>query len=81
MIKTFPLNFTDEQLEEIGKKAEELKMSKKEFILEAIKEKLEKLKGGYTNDKYIRWLVYSRSSKNRISNINDNEFIRIIYYK
>jgi len=42
MIKTFQLHFTSEQLDEIGKKAEELKMSKKEFILEAIKEKLEK---------------------------------------
>lgn len=41
-IRTFPLVFTDEQLEQIGKKAELLKMSKKEFILEAIKEKLEK---------------------------------------
>ena len=42
MIKTFPLHFTEEQLEEIGKKAEELGMSKKEFMMEAIKEKLEK---------------------------------------
>ena len=42
MIKTFPLHFTVEQLEQIGKKAEELGMSKNEFILQAIKEKLEK---------------------------------------
>ena len=42
MIKTFQLHFTSELLDEIGKKAEELKMSKIEFMMEAIKEKLEK---------------------------------------
>ena len=42
MIKTFPLHFTEEQLQEIGNKAEELGISKNEFILEAIKEKLQK---------------------------------------
>jgi hypothetical protein len=42
-IRTFPILFTDEQLDKIEKKAEELGIkSKKEFIYQAIKEKLEK---------------------------------------
>lgn len=42
-IKTFPILFTDEQLEEIEKKAQELGIkSKKDFIYAAIEEKLAK---------------------------------------
>jgi len=41
-IKTFPLQFTEVELDDIRKKAAELKMSMKEFMLTAIKEKKEK---------------------------------------
>lgn len=43
-IKTYPLQFTEEYLREIEKKAKEKNMSIKEFILNAIQEKLEKEK-------------------------------------
>lgn len=43
-IKTYPLQFTEEYLKEIETKAKEKKMSIKEFILNAIQEKLEKEK-------------------------------------
>ena len=43
-IKTYPLQFTEEYLKEIKKKAKENNMSIKEFILNAIQEKLEKEK-------------------------------------
>ena len=43
-IKTYPLQFTEEYLKEIEKKAKEKNMSIKEFILNAIQEKLEKVK-------------------------------------
>ena len=42
--KTYPLQFTEEYLREIEKKAKENNMSIKEFILNAIQEKLEKEK-------------------------------------
>ncbi|MCI7204792.1 MAG: hypothetical protein MSA15_02185 [Clostridium sp.] len=41
-IKTYPLQFTEEYLREIEKKAKENNMSIKEFILNAIQEKLER---------------------------------------
>ena len=41
-IKTYPLQFTEEYLKEIETKAKEKNMSIKEFILNAIQEKLEK---------------------------------------
>ena len=43
-IKTYPLQFTEEYLKEIKIKAKEKNMSIKEFILNAIQEKLEKEK-------------------------------------
>lgn len=43
-IKTYPLQFTEEYLKEIKEKAKEKNMSIKEFILNAIQEKLEKEK-------------------------------------
>ena len=43
-IKTYPLQFTEEYLREIEKKAKENNMSIKEFILNAIQEKIEKEK-------------------------------------
>ena len=43
-IKTYPLQFTEEYLREIKEKAKENNMSIKEFILNAIQEKLEKEK-------------------------------------
>ena len=43
-IKTYPLQFTEEYLKEIKEKAKENNMSIKEFILNAIQEKLEKVK-------------------------------------
>ena len=43
-IKTYPLQFTEEYLKEIKTKAKEKNMSIKEFILNAIQEKLEKEK-------------------------------------
>ena len=43
-IKTYPLQFTEEYLREIEAKAKEKNMSIKEFILNAIQEKLEKEK-------------------------------------
>ena len=43
-IKTYPLQFTEEYLNEIETKAKENNMSIKEFILNAIQEKLEKEK-------------------------------------
>ena len=43
-IKTYPLQFTEEYLREIEKKAKENNMSIKEFILNAIQEKLERKK-------------------------------------
>ena len=43
-IKTYPLQFTEEYLREIEKKAKENNMSIKEFILNAIQEKLEREK-------------------------------------
>ena len=39
-IKTYPLQFTEEYLKEIKEKAKENNMSIKEFILNAIQEKL-----------------------------------------
>ena len=41
-IKTYPLQFTEEYLKEIETKAKEKTMSIKEFILNAIQEKLER---------------------------------------
>ena len=41
-IKTYPLQFTEEYLKEIETKAKEKNMSIKEFILNAIQEKLER---------------------------------------
>lgn len=41
-IKTFPLKFIEKDLEEIRKKARSLNMTTYEFILKAIKEKMEK---------------------------------------
>ncbi len=41
-IKTYPLQFTEEYLKEIKEKAKENNMSIKEFILNAIQEKLER---------------------------------------
>ena len=41
-IKTYPLQFTEEYLKEIETKAKEKNMSIKEFILNAIQEKIEK---------------------------------------
>jgi hypothetical protein len=41
-IKTYPLQFTEEYLEEIADKAKENGMSIKEFIQLAIKEKMDK---------------------------------------
>lgn len=41
-IKTFPIQFTDEDLERIRGKAVEQNVSIKKFILDAIKEKMEK---------------------------------------
>lgn len=41
-VKSYPLLFTEEQLNKIGEKASSLGMTKKEFIFQAIKEKLEK---------------------------------------
>lgn len=43
-IKTYPLQFTEEYLKEIETKAKEKNMSIKEFMLNAIQEKLEKEK-------------------------------------
>lgn len=43
-IKTYPLQFTEEYLKEIKEKAKENNMSIKEFILNAIQEKLEREK-------------------------------------
>ena len=43
-IKTYPLQFTEEYLKEIKIKAKENNMSIKEFILNAIQEKIEKEK-------------------------------------
>lgn len=43
-IKTYPLQFTEEYLKEIETKAKEKNMSIKEFILNAIQEKIEKEK-------------------------------------
>ena len=43
-IKTYPLQFTEEYLKEIKEKAKENNMSIKEFMLNAIQEKLEKEK-------------------------------------
>ena len=43
-IKTYPLQFTEEYLKEIETKANEKNMSIKEFMLNAIQEKLEKEK-------------------------------------
>ena len=43
-IKTYPLQFTEEYLKEIETEAKEKNMSIKEFILNAIQEKLEKEK-------------------------------------
>ena len=44
MVKTFQLHFSEEELEKIGKKAQELGMSKKAFIMKAIEEKLKEEK-------------------------------------
>lgn len=41
-IKTFPLQFVDEYLDRVRKAAAYLDMSMKEFMLDAIAEKLEK---------------------------------------
>ena len=41
-IKTYPLQFTEEYLKEIETKAKEKNMSIKEFVLNAIQEKLER---------------------------------------
>ena len=41
-IKTYPLQFTEEYLKEIETKAKEKNMSIKEFMLNAIQEKLAK---------------------------------------
>lgn len=41
-IKTYPLQFTEEYLREIEKKAKENNISIKEFILNAIEEKMKK---------------------------------------
>ena len=41
-IKTYPLQFTEEYLKEIETKAKEKNMSIKEFMLNAIQEKLKK---------------------------------------
>ena len=41
-IKTFPLKFVEQELKEISDKAKEMNMSTNQFILEAIKEKMEK---------------------------------------
>lgn len=41
-IKTFPIQFVDEELEKIREKAVEQGVSIKKFIHEAIKEKMEK---------------------------------------
>lgn len=41
-IKTFPLQFTEDRLNEIREKAYELDMTIKEFILQAIQEKIER---------------------------------------
>ena len=43
-IKTYPLQFTEEYLKEIEKKAKENNMSIKEFILNAIANKMKKEK-------------------------------------
>lgn len=43
-IKTYPLQFTEEYLKEIETKAKEKNMSIKEFMLNAIQEKLGKEK-------------------------------------
>lgn len=45
-IKTFPLQFTDEYLDEIRKIALDSGVSIKEFILSAIREKIEREKDG-----------------------------------
>lgn len=42
-IKTFPLQFTEDKLDKIGNVADKLNMSKKDFILEAIDEKMEEV--------------------------------------
>lgn len=44
-IKTFPLQFVDVELEEIKQAAKKKHMSAKDFMLEAIREKVEKEKG------------------------------------
>lgn len=41
-IKTFPLQFTEENLEEIRKAAADAGMTTKDFILSAIREKMER---------------------------------------
>lgn len=41
-IKTFPLKFIEKDLTEISNKAKSLNMSTYKFIMEAIKEKLER---------------------------------------
>jgi predicted HicB family RNase H-like nuclease len=41
-IKTFPLKFVEEELKKISDKARKMNMSTNQFILEAIKEKMEK---------------------------------------
>lgn len=44
-IKTFPLQFVDVELEEIKKVAKNKKISAKEFMMQAIREKVQKEKG------------------------------------
>lgn len=46
-IKTYPLQFTEEYLKEIEEEAKKNNMSIKEFILNAIQEKLEKEQMAY----------------------------------
>lgn len=41
-IKTFPLQFTEDRLNEIREKAHKLDITIKEFILQAIQEKIER---------------------------------------
>ena len=43
-IKTFPLQFTEKELEEIGKIAKNLGESKKDFILKAIRKRMKEEK-------------------------------------
>lgn len=41
-IKTFPIQFVEEELKAINEKAKEQGITTKEFIIQAIKEKMEK---------------------------------------